>query len=127
MKKHPTRFAGYYICEDGTVYRDATRSYEEGLIEVGTHLRGGSEKVDNGRCYPSINISIRDNNKFVKQIRYYVHRLVAETFIPNPNNYSEIDHIDRNKSNNHVSNLRWCSREENMAYAKCAELKNSEI
>jgi len=38
-----------------------------------------------------------------------VHRLVAEVFIPNPENLPTIDHIDRNKHNNVVSNLRWAS------------------
>ena len=115
MKKHPTKFAGYYVCEDGKVYRDPTRKHENGLIEVGTHLRGGSEKVDNGRCYPSINISLRDENgEFTKQIRYYVHRLIAETLIPNPQGLPEIDHINQNKTDNHVENLRWVTREENM-------------
>lgn len=39
---------------------------------------------------------------------YKVHRLVAQTFIPNPQNLPEVDHIDRDKSNNSVQNLRWC-------------------
>ena len=42
-----------------------------------------------------------------------VHRLVAAAFIPNPDNKPEIDHIDTNRSNNTVSNLRWCTKQEN--------------
>lgn len=42
-----------------------------------------------------------------------IHRLVAITYIPNPNNLPEIDHIDTNRQNNNVENLRWCSRQEN--------------
>jgi hypothetical protein len=38
---------------------------------------------------------------------FFVHRLVALTFIENPNNLDEVDHIDRNRSNNHIDNLRW--------------------
>ena len=116
MKKHPTKFAGYYVCEDGTVFRNPFRKHENGLIQVGTHMRGGKGKGYDGiRCYPSVNISIRDeNDKFVKQVRYYVHRLVAETIIPNPNHLPEIDHENRIKTDNRVTNLRWCTRKENL-------------
>ena len=44
----------------------------------------------------------------------YIHRLVAKTFIPNPNNLPQVDHIDGNRANNNVSNLRWVSNYDNM-------------
>lgn len=51
----------------------------------------------------------RDGIRFCKP----VHRMVAEAFIPNPNNYPCIDHIDGNGANNMVENLRWCTRSMN--------------
>ena len=51
--------------------------------------------------------------KFPNRYNRCVHRLVAEAFIPNPNNYTMLDHIDRDVTNCNVSNLRWCSRSDN--------------
>lgn len=42
-----------------------------------------------------------------------VHRLLMEAFIPNPNNYPHINHIDGNKLNNSLNNLEWCSSKHN--------------
>lgn len=43
---------------------------------------------------------------------FQIHRLVAEAFIPNPQNKPTVDHIDKNPSNNNVENLRWATLEE---------------
>lgn len=51
-----------------------------------------------------------------KEKRFSVHRLVAEAFIPNPNNLPQVNHKDENKQNNCAENLEWCSAEYNINY-----------
>lgn len=72
-------------------------------------------------CTPSNNnskkywrVGVQINNKR-KQMA--IHRLVAEAFIPNPNNLPQINHIDGNKDNNYVSNLEWCDNSYNQLHA----------
>ena len=61
--------------------------------------------------YLKVGLSINGKRKFV-----FVHRLVAEHFIPNPDNLPEVNHIDENKENNIVENLEWCDRKYNINY-----------
>ena len=68
------------------------------------------------------------NNKTQKK---FEHQLVAQAFIPNPNNYSMINHKDEIKDNNHVSNLEWCDSKYNNNYGtikqRISEAKKKKI
>jgi hypothetical protein len=56
-------------------------------------------------------------NKDGTQKPFFVHRLVANAFIPNPENKAEVNHIDGNKLNNNICNLEWVTHDENMDHA----------
>lgn len=59
----------------------------------------------------------------IKNKDYFIHRLVAENFIPNPNNLPMVNHRDENPLNNHFINLEWCTGKYNNEYG----LRNEKI
>lgn len=69
-----------------------------------------------GNGYISVDLYL---NK--KKRKYYVHRLVAETFISNPENKPTVNHLDEDRSNNCVTNLEWATYEENLNYGSHPE------
>jgi len=52
-----------------------------------------------------------------KNHTFTIHRLVAQSFLPNPENKEQVNHIDGNKLNNHLSNLEWTTKSENLLHA----------
>lgn len=64
--------------------------------------------VNNGSNYWGVSLCVKS-----KAVRVYVHRIVAESFIPNPENKAEVNHIDGDRSNNSLANLEWVTRSEN--------------
>lgn len=76
------------------------------------------KQKDNGFGY--LTVGIRRSGKSTTT---YIHRLVAQAFIPNPDNLPEVNHIDGNKLNNAADNLEWCDRAENERHAYKSGLK----
>lgn len=88
-------------------------------------LRKGNIKVarDNGHGYLAVQM-YRDNKPKVG----YVHRLVAQTFIDNPDNKPEVHHIDSNRNNNKLDNLQWVTTKENNNFPdKISHMKTNEV
>ena len=107
----------------------------EGLYEVSDKGRVKSLKFGKERIMKNIrnkdgylSVGLRKNRE---QKWYMVHRLVAKTFIPNPDNLPEVNHKDEDKINNKVSNLEWCDRKYNQNYGtgiqRMAEKKSKSV
>lgn len=88
--------------------------FEEYLITTNGEVINKNNKIlkpqNNGKGY--LFIRLRNKSKF------YIHRLVAINFIPNPNNLPQVNHIDGNKVNNTLSNLEWCNNSLNQIHAR---------
>ena len=67
---------------------------------------------NNGHGY--YNVSLHNEEKTEKHA--YIHILVAKAFLPNPNNYEQVNHKDFDKANNNVENLEWVSRKQNILH-----------
>lgn len=99
----------YAIDIEGNVYS---------LIQKGSRRKRILKQYSNENGYMKVNLY----DKFGKCKKKYIHRLVAEAFIPNPSNKPIVNHLDCNVKNNNVNNLEWCTQKENIQY--CMRMGN---
>lgn len=107
MKNHPY-FTKYLITDTGQVFS----LFKERFITPHKNEFG----------YLVVNVVDPEDGKSKKR---KIHRLVAETYLDNPENKREVNHIDSNKTNNHVSNLEWATSKENKDHAWANKLYSS--
>lgn len=100
------KYPGYWINKKGEV------KGKRGEL-LTSHINLGGYKI--------INIISYDN----RQLKESLHRLLALIFIPNPENKKYVDHINRNKLDNHISNLRWCTATENNSNRTLSNMKGT--
>jgi hypothetical protein len=90
----------YFISEEGEVFSKTRKNT----------LRLKPCRKPNGYLY----VTLYKKGNHVKKS---IHRLVMENFVPNPNNLPQVNHIDGNKTHNHITNLEWCNASENAKHS----------
>ena len=105
---------GYFVNEKGEIFSCVKK-------RPLTQKRGTETFIDKSA---PIKLTPTTNNKngyvYVNIGKYgqkRLHRIVAETFIENVNNLPEVNHIDKDKTNNHINNLEWCDRQKNAEHS----------
>ena len=83
-------FPNYLIFSDGRVF-----SKKRNIFMTSNKRNDGYTKIE------------------ISGIKHYIHRLIALHYIPNPENKPQVDHINRDRSDNRIENLRWATRKEN--------------
>ena len=109
-------YEGYYEISNTGKVRSLTRTIIKSNGRPQTFY--GEEKKPTLTPFGYYRISLAKQG--IKQF-YFIHRLVALTFIPNPDNKPFINHKDENKTNNNVENLEWCTSLENNNYGTIKE------
>jgi hypothetical protein len=98
---------------NGIAYEQFEASNDGQIRNINTGTIYKQHVNKNGYSQVCVSLGSRKNKKVFR-----VHKAIAETFIPNPENKKEVNHIDGNKQHNCVSNLEWVTGTENMIHAR---------
>lgn len=111
-------FPGYFITEDGKVFSAWKQKRQNGIQGIITYLDYDNltekAQLKDKAGYWVVSI-YKEGKQYIKKI----HRLIAEAYINNPNNYPYINHIDENKENNSLDNLEWVTPSQNCVHSNC--------
>ena len=103
------------IFKDIEGYEGKYQTSNRGNVKSLNYRGTGKEKIlkpqKTGDSYLQVHLYLDGKGKF-----YLVHRLVAQAFLPNPDNLPEVNHKDENPKNNNVDNLEWCTSKYNSNY-----------
>ena len=114
-------FEGYYEISNLGRVKTKARNIKK-FLKYNYHNQPIKERIIKQRLtqgYPSVSLW-KDRKLYNKTL----HRLLAKAFIPNPNNYPVVNHIDGNKLNNSLDNLEWCTHQHNTNEAYRLGLNN---
>jgi hypothetical protein len=119
------------------IWKNVTGHEDYLISNFGKIKRKPCPRIGRNQTLKEINITLSPNDDGYlraafnigpnKQIRKFVHRLVAIHFIDNPSGLKEINHKDGDKLNNHVDNLEWCTRSYNIQHAYDTGLKKIRV
>lgn len=105
-------FDGYYICDDGYVYTDIRQGCRDKSKRSPFCKRLNPRLTKNGYARVYLRNSVTN-----KRQDLYIHRLVAQEFIPNPENKKYVNHKNFIRNCNQVDNLEWATAKENVEYS----------
>ncbi len=118
-------YSAHYEMKDISGYDGLYAVTEDGRVWSYRANRFLKPKKDHGGY---LNVSLWNCNK---QKMFKVHRLVANAYLPNPDNLPQVNHIDEDKTNNSISNLEWCNQKYNNNYGtrieRIAKLKSKQV
>ncbi|EKQ56339.1 MULTISPECIES: NUMOD4 domain-containing protein [unclassified Clostridium] len=104
-------YSGYYQVSNLGRVKSCKRIIIDSLGRKHTYRERILKPTPDEEGYLGVTLSINGKSSYSR-----VHRLVAEIFVQNANNFSQINHIDENRSNNKSNNLEWCNSKYNLNY-----------